>query len=95
MIQDSPVVQKWIDQGIKKSLEKDIEKIEKGKVIMAQELLFIVMEERFGIITQKIVDEIKKIESPVILKFLLRRTLKIKSIDEFYEILEKVKGDSL
>ena len=87
MIQDSPIVQEWIDQGIEKGIEK-------GSVITAQEMLFELLEENFGIIKQKIVDEIKKIESPAVLRFLFRQSIKVKSIDEFYEVLERVKDKS-
>ena len=91
MIKDSLIVQDWIDEGIEKGIEKGIKKgIEKGELKRAERDVIEVLEARFDLIhkeTFRALQNVKEIKS---LEMLLKKAIKVDSLNEFNEILKKV-----
>jgi hypothetical protein len=81
MIQNSPIVQDWINQGMEKGMAIG------GSSVM-QEMIIEILQDRLGIVKQNVIDEIKALKSLDMLKALFRKSLHVKDIDEFRELLK-------
>lgn len=55
----------------------------------SKEMLIEALEERFDIISARLVEKINKVEDVVVLKGLLRQAMRCKSLEEFDRIMEK------
>ena len=62
--------------GIKKGMQQ-------GMLLEAQDMLIEVLAERFGGVSGKLSEQIKRIESRERLKDLLRQAVRVKSFEEF------------
>lgn len=78
--------------GIKKGMEKGIERgIKKGALKRSGEAVIDVLQIRFGFTHDETVKDIEKIKKIGILKSLLRKAIKVNSLEEFDEILLELK----
>ncbi|MBU0567488.1 hypothetical protein KJ693_03945 [bacterium] len=86
----SPVYQEILQEG-------EMIGIGKGKVLGIEEgmerSILEVLEERFGFVSSKLEQEMKGLQGMKVCDFLLRKAVKVSSIEEFKDFLEKVKQE--
>lgn len=87
ILKESSIVQDWINEGIQKGMEKGMEK---GKIETLREDILEILEERFDLVTRGIDEKLRETSSPAVLRFLLKKSAKVNSIEEFQEILRAV-----
>lgn len=74
--------------GIEKGIQQGIQQ---GMLLNAQEMLIEALSERFGVVSSDLTEQIKSIDSREVLKALLRQALRVKSLDEFQDVLKRAK----
>ncbi len=90
MIQESPIVQEWINEGYRKGEDEGYRKGEdEGYLKAGREMLLDILEERFGLLKRSIIDEIRGIDSHEFLKALNRHALRVDNLDRFIEIVQQ------
>lgn len=91
ILKESSIVQDWINEGIQKGMEKGMEKgMQKGKIEALREDILEILEERFDLVTRGIDKKLRETDSPAVLRFLLKKSARVNSIEEFQEILKTV-----
>ena len=86
-MKESSIVQDWINEGIQKGMEKGMQK---GKIEALREDILEILEERFDLVTRGIDKKLRETDSPAVLRFLLKKSARVNSIEEFQEILKTV-----
>ena len=79
MLQEADIVQDWINEGM-----------EKGAIKAIREDILDVLSERFGVVKTGIGKKLAGIDDPAVLRSLLRRSVKVESLEEFMRLLEGV-----
>jgi len=74
-----------IERGMQQGIQQGIQE---GTLQTAQEVVIDTLEVRFEVVPQSIVKTIREINDPSILKILHRKAIKVKSIEEFEDILD-------
>jgi len=64
--------------------------MEKGKTETLREDILEVLKERFDLITREIDEKLRETDNPAVLRFLLKKSVKVNSIEKFQEILKAV-----
>ena len=65
---------------------------QKGELKTVRQLLLVTLQDRFDLLPQFVINDIKSIESPETLNELFRKTLRCESLDQFKGWLNKVLG---
>jgi hypothetical protein len=81
MLQEANIVQDWINEGI-----------EKGEVKAIRNDILDVLGERFGVVKKGIGIRLAAIDDPAVLRSLLKKSVKVKSLAEFIRLLEEVEN---
>ena len=91
MLQGADIVQDWINQGMEKGMAKGMEKgMERGEVKAIQEAILEVLSERFGIIKGGLSKKLAAIDDAAVLRPLLKKSIKVESLEEFARLLDEV-----
>jgi len=91
MLQEADIVQDWINEGFQKGMERGMERgLEKGQIKATREGILDVLAERFGVVRQGIAAKLAAIEDAAVLRSLLKKSVKVESIEEFARLLEEV-----
>jgi predicted transposase YdaD len=85
MIKTANFIQEWIDEGVQKGMQQGVQQ---GMQQGVQQSIIEILEERFDLVPAEIIQSLKKVDEPVILHRLLRKSAKIASLDEFKEVLK-------
>ena len=85
MLQEANIVQDWINEGIEKGIEK-------GEVKATRNDILDVLGERFGVVKKGIGIRLAAIDDPAVLRSLLKKSVKVKSLAEFIRLLEEVEN---
>jgi predicted transposase YdaD len=98
MIKTANIVQEWIDEGIQQGIQEGIQQgiqegiqqgrqegIQRGAWEDAQESIREVLEARFHLIPDELVNSIRKIDEVAVLHKLLKKAAVINSLEEFEE----------
>ncbi len=81
-----------IEEGIKLGIQQGIQQgIKQGSILEAQEMVIEALEERFGIVPESVVKEIKEIETKEVLRHLFKLALRAKDMAEFKQYLKQIK----
>ncbi len=67
---------------------------QKGELKTVRQLLLVTLQDRFDLLPQFVINDIKSIESPETLNELFRKTLRCESPDQFKGWLNKVLGQT-
>ena len=67
--------------------------IQQGLLEEAREMVIEALEEKFGVISAKLIARIRGISEREILRSLLRTAIKAQSLEEFKKVLEKVERE--
>ena len=67
---------------------------QRGELKTVRQLLLVTLQDRFDLLPQFIINDIKSIESPETLNELFRKTLRCESLDQFKGWLNKVLGQT-
>jgi len=94
----SAAYQEILQEGEMRGEMRGIEKgerlgIEKGERLGIERSILEILGERFGFVSPKLEREVKGLEGMKVCDFLLRTAVKVSSIEEFKEFLEKVKQE--
>ena len=65
---------------------------QKGELKTVRQLLLVALQDRFDLLPQSAINDIKSIESPEALNELFRKTLRCESLDQFKGWINKVLG---
>ncbi|MDI6792049.1 MAG: hypothetical protein QME81_04180 [bacterium] len=84
--------EKGMERGMEKGMERGIERgmergMEKGVIETLKEGIRDVLEERFGIVKESILNAVYQIKSAPFLRTLLRQSARVKSLEEFRELI--------
>lgn len=95
VLQEASIVQDWINEGIEKGLAQGLEKGRKqgkleGEVEALQGAILDILEDRFGMVKKGIGKKLAAIDDPAVLWSLLKRSVKVESLEEFARLLEEV-----
>jgi hypothetical protein len=87
LLHEASIVQEWINEGVEKGrkagkLEGEIETLRRD----IQEVL----EGRFGRIKRGMGRKLAAIDDPAVLRLLLRKSVKVESLEQFARLLEEV-----
>jgi len=77
------------EKGMKKGIEKGMEK---GRLESTQESVIDAVEAKFDVVPEDIAKRIKEIKDMDLLKNLLKKAIKAKTLDEFRNELKVAKG---
>ncbi len=77
-----------IEEGIKLGIQQGIQQ---GSILEAQEMVIEALEERFGIVPESAVKEIKEIETKEVLRHLFKLALRAKDMAEFKQCLKRIR----
>jgi len=83
MLQEADIVQDWINEGFEKGIEK-------GKVKAIRDDILDVLSERFGVVKKGIGKKLAAIDDPAVLRSLLKKSVKVESLEEFARFLEEI-----
>jgi len=78
-LKEADIVKEWLR-----------EREEKGKIETLREDIMEVLQERFGIMKREINKRLREIDDPSLLKFLLKKSIKVQSLEEFEKVLEQI-----
>jgi len=78
-LKEADIVKEWLR-----------ERGEKGKIETLREDIMEVLQERFGIMKKGINKQLQEIDDPSLLKFLLKKSIKVQSLEEFEKVLEQI-----
>ncbi|WP_041282717.1 hypothetical protein [Desulfofundulus kuznetsovii] len=99
MLQEASIVQEWINEGLergrKEGLAEGLEKGRKagkleGEIETLQRDIQEVLEERFGRVKKGMGKKLAAIDDPAVLRSLLKKSVRVKSLEEFARLLEEV-----
>ena len=80
-----------IEEGKKQGLQEGVQQgVQQGTVQNAREAVIDSLEARFDIVPESVLKVINGINDPSILKMLLRKAVKVVSIDEFRQIAQSI-----
>jgi len=85
MLQEADIVQDWINEGIEKGIEK-------GEVKATRNDILDVLGERFGVVKKGISTRLAAIDDAAVLRSLLKKSVKVKSLAEFIRLLEEAEN---
>jgi hypothetical protein len=100
MIKTADFIQECIDEGIQQGIQQGIRQvqqefqqgvsqgIQQGIQQAVRQAIIEVLEERFDLVPAEIIKSLKKVDEPMILHRLLRKSAKVASLDEFKDILK-------
>jgi hypothetical protein len=84
-----------VRQVYKRGLQKGERKGERRGLLRGiqdtQEMVLEALDERFGVVSSSLIDQIRALKRPEVLKSLLRQALRCQSLESFQEILTQVK----
>jgi hypothetical protein len=63
---------------------------QQGALKVIQEMLLVALEERFGIVPKKLIDQVRTIKQPEALRSLYRQTFRCQTLESFQEMLSRV-----
>ena len=91
---ESPTYDMIKEEGIKEGLQQGIQQglqqgIQQGQLEDAREMVSEVLEERFGVISPRVVQQVRMVSEREILRALLRRAIRCRSLEEFEGELRK------
>ncbi len=78
------------EEGLKAGIQQGIQQ---GLLEEAREMVIEALEEKFGVISAKLIARIRAISEREILRSLLRTAIKVQSLEEFKKVLEKVERE--
>jgi hypothetical protein len=84
----SLAVRQVYQRGLRKGERKGERK---GILKDAQEMVLEALDERFGVVSSSLIDQIRVLNRPEVLKSLLRQALRCQTLENFQEILTQVK----
>jgi len=87
MLHEASIVQEWINEGMEKGRKAG--KLE-GEIETLRHAVQEVLEERFGRIKRGMGRKLAAIDDPAVLRLLLRKSVKVESLEEFARLLEEV-----
>lgn len=87
MLQEADIVQDWINEGLQKGIGIGMEK---GEVKAIREDILDVVSERFGTLRKGLGKKLAAIDDPAVLRSLLRKSVKVESLEEFARLLEEI-----
>ncbi|MDL1976442.1 MAG: hypothetical protein LWX55_17080 [Deltaproteobacteria bacterium] len=76
------IAQKWLEEGIQQGMHE-------GALKNARKSMLDVLEARFDMVPLDIIKTIHGIDEIVMLESLLKKTIKVQSLDEFRNILKE------
>jgi len=87
MLQEADIVQDWINEGLQKGIGIGMEQ---GEVKAIREAILDVLSERFGTFRKGLSKKLGAIDDPAVLRSLLRKSIRVKSLEEFARLLEEI-----
>ena len=84
------IAQKWLEEGIQQGMQQGMQQgIHEGALKNARKSMLDVLEARFDMVPLDIIKTIQGIDEIVMLESLLKKTIKVHSLDEFRNILKE------
>lgn len=83
----SNLAEQWMKEGEQRGVQN-------GKLEDSQEMLIAFIQDRFDIITPRLIGKIKKIQSVEVLHGLSKKVWKVKDINEFTNFLDEILSSS-
>jgi hypothetical protein len=80
------IAQKWLEEGMQQGMQQGIHE---GALKNARKSMLDVLEARFDMVPLDIIKTIQGIDEIVMLESLLKKTIKVQSLDEFRNILKE------
>jgi predicted transposase YdaD len=88
----SLAVRQVYQRGLRKGERKGERRGERRGILKdAQEMVLEALDERFGVVSSSLIDQIRALKRPEVLKSLLRQALRCPNLANFQEILTQVK----
>ena len=97
-MQTSTFIDDWIEealeQGHQRGLQQGLQQglrqgLQQGQLEEAQEMVSEALEERFGVMSPRVVRQVRSVSERAVLKALLRRAIQCESLGEFEGELRK------
>jgi aminoglycoside/choline kinase family phosphotransferase len=89
ILMNSPIYNEWIEEEIKEAAAKAAKE---AAIVSAKKHIMELLSAKFDFVPKSIKEDVENLEDLSVLEELFKKQIKVNSLEEFKELLEKAKG---